>query len=142
VPMLDEALRKDVADVLAMMVEPVTVHFYPKPGEAASDAMDALLHDVASLSDKVLLQAETGPAPLVAPDVPEEMTSSVVVLSADGRPTGVRYLGFPGGREFGTFLQDVVNISAKVAPRVSPDTVRYIQNLERPLHLQVFVTPT
>ena len=141
-PMLDESLRKEVAELLDKMVDPVAVRFYPKAGDAASDAMEELLHDLADVSSKVVLERMEVPAPLVAPDVPDEITSSVTVLEMDGKATGVRYLGFPGGREFGTFLQDVVSISAKVAPHVSPETVTYIQNLEEPVHLQVFVTPT
>lgn len=141
-PMLDESLRKEVAGLLDKMVDPVEVLFYPKTGDAASDAMDELLHDLTDVNPKVVVDRRDGPAPLVAPDVPEEMTSSVTVFAVGGESTGVRYLGFPGGREFGTFLQDMVSVSAKVAPHLDAETVRYIQNLEQPLHLQVFVTPT
>jgi alkyl hydroperoxide reductase subunit AhpF len=141
-PMLDESLQKEVAALLDQMVDPVEILFYPKAGDAASDAMDELLHDLAGLNSKVAVKRQDGPAPLVAPDADDEITSSVSVFTSNGKPTGVRYLGFPGGREFGTFLQDMVGISTRVAPELSPETVRFIENLEEPLHLQVFVTPT
>ena len=141
-PMLDESLKKEVAALLDQMVDPVEVLFYTKAGDAASDAMNELLHDLSDVNPKVSVKRQEGAAPLVAPDLDDEMTSSVSVFTTNGQPTGVRYLGFPGGREFGTFMTAVVGISSRVAPELSPETVHFIENLEKPLHLQVFVTPT
>jgi len=55
--------------------------------------------------------------------------------------TGVRFLGLPGGYEFSTLLADVVDVS-KGRTDLSPETRAAVQAIERPVRIQVFVTPT
>lgn len=54
---------------------------------------------------------------------------------------GVRFLGLPGGYEFSTLLADVVDVS-KGRTDLSPETRAAVQAIDRPVRIQVFVTPT
>lgn len=53
----------------------------------------------------------------------------------------LRYVGIPAGLEFGTLLEDLVAV-ANGTTRLVTDSVRKLATLTRPVHLQVFVTPT
>lgn len=54
---------------------------------------------------------------------------------------GVRYYGFPGGYEFTSFVEDIIDVSTG-EHGLSEATLRELARLDRPVHLQVFVTPT
>jgi alkyl hydroperoxide reductase subunit AhpF len=57
------------------------------------------------------------------------------------RDYGVRYYGFPGGYEFTTLVEDIIDVS-RGEHGLSDKTVAELARLDRPVHLQVFVTPT
>jgi len=54
---------------------------------------------------------------------------------------GIRFYGIPYGYEFNTFLDTIVNVS-KGATNLSEDTKMKLKALDKPAHIQVFVTLT
>ena len=54
---------------------------------------------------------------------------------------GIRYFGIPYGYEFNTFVDNIINVS-KGTTNLSEDTKKKLQSLEKPVHIQVFVTLT
>jgi len=54
---------------------------------------------------------------------------------------GVRYYGIPSGYEFGSLLEDIVDVS-RGDSGFSPEQLEKIRAIQTPVHLQVFVTPT
>jgi glutaredoxin-like protein len=54
---------------------------------------------------------------------------------------GIRYYGIPYGYEFSSFTETIVNVS-KGATNLSEDTKNKLQTLDKPAHIQVFVTLT
>lgn len=59
----------------------------------------------------------------------------------DTRDTGVRFVGLPGGYEFSALLADVVDVS-KGQTSLSAESRAAVHAIDRPIHIQVFVTPT
>jgi glutaredoxin-like protein len=53
----------------------------------------------------------------------------------------VRFFGAPSGYEFATLLEDIVDVSRGVS-RLSPQAKELVKRIDKPLHIQVFVTPT
>jgi alkyl hydroperoxide reductase subunit AhpF len=66
-------------------------------------------------------------------------TPAVAILGA--KDYGVRFYGVPQGYEFGTLLDAILDVS-KAEHGLSPQTVAALDALERPVHVQVFSTPT
>jgi len=64
---------------------------------------------------------------------------AVVVLGK--KDYGIRFYGIPYGYEFNTFLDTIVNVS-KGATNLSDDTKAKLKALDKPAHIQVFVTLT
>ena len=140
--LLSDEVQEQVRTLWADLEKPVTFHFHPRPGDSASDAMENLLGELADLSPQLSVRRHEGMADPLPPETASEMVSSVASISVDDAPTGVRFLGFPGGHEFGTMVHMVRSVSRGEPPAVSPETAAAIRALTTPLHLQVFVTYT
>jgi alkyl hydroperoxide reductase subunit AhpF len=67
-------------------------------------------------------------------------TPAVAILGAE-KDYGIRFYGLPSGYEFGTLVDAVLDVS-RGATLLGPETVAALQALPRPVHLQVFSTPT
>jgi glutaredoxin-like protein len=106
-----------------------------------------LVSEVASLSPKISVEAhDLFREPEVAKlyGVDRAPAIAIVQVSGDGQSTtdfGIRFYGIPSGYEFMTLLEDIVLVSTGEA-ELSPKAVAKLAALQRPIHLQVFVTPT
>jgi alkyl hydroperoxide reductase subunit AhpF len=140
--MLTGDIKRAVEQFLARMDQPVVARFYPKPGDPASDALNELLDELAAITDRLRIERVSEPPTPVPPETAEDLESSVTIVGRPGELSGIRYLGFPGGHEFGRFLEDIVNLSTNQPPRLSPSARAFLEGLTTPIHLQVFVTPT
>ncbi len=54
---------------------------------------------------------------------------------------GIRYYGIPYGYEFNTLIETIINVS-KGTTNLSEDTKAKLKTLDKPVHIQVFVTLT
>lgn len=54
---------------------------------------------------------------------------------------GIRYYGIPYGYEFNAFIENIINV-ANGTTNLSEDTKKKLQSIEKPVHIQVFVTLT
>jgi len=54
---------------------------------------------------------------------------------------GVKFYGIPSGYEFTTLIQDILEVS-KGETSLSEESKKEIANMDKSLHIQVFVTPT
>src|SRR6266487_738420 len=57
------------------------------------------------------------------------------------RNLGIQFSGIPSGHEFSTLINDIL-IASKRDSGLDEKTREFLKNLDKPLHLQVFVTPT
>jgi len=68
----------------------------------------------------------------------------IVVASKNGEKAidlGVQFAGIPAGYEFTTLVNDIL-LASKGTTVLGAATREFLQTLTKPLHLQVFVTPT
>ncbi len=68
----------------------------------------------------------------------DKIPATVILADED---LGIRYYGIPSGYEFGSLLEDIQTV-AKGQPDLSQETINLISQIDKPLRLQVFVTPT
>lgn len=54
---------------------------------------------------------------------------------------GIRYYGVPGGYEFTAFVDDIIDVS-KGTTSLSENIKKKLADIKKPVHLQVFVSPT
>jgi glutaredoxin-like protein len=64
---------------------------------------------------------------------------AIVVM--DEQDYGIRFYGIPAGYEFSSLLSAILMVSTKVN-KLSSQTQKFLDSLTKPVHMQVFVTPT
>jgi len=111
------------------------------------DETHQIVEEVAELSPKITaeyhdLRAEPELAALYSVD----RAPAIAILrdSPNGdapKDYGIRYFGIPSGYEFSSLLEDAVMVSTGET-ELSAATRSWLETLDRPIHLQVFVTPT
>jgi alkyl hydroperoxide reductase subunit AhpF len=65
---------------------------------------------------------------------------AIAILGAE-KDYGIRFYGLPSGYEFGTLVDAILDVSGADSG-LAPDTRAALAELPRPVHLQVFSTPT
>ena len=99
-----------------------------------------LLEEVATLTDKVDLEIcnfQTDREKKETYGV--DKIPATVILGA--KDHGIRYYGIPSGYEFSSLLDTMILVSQDDSG-LSQDSRRRLQEVRKPLHLEVFVTPT
>lgn len=146
--LLSDSIASQVRDVFKKQLkEPVRVLlFVSKDNCPGCEPTQQLLEEVVALSDQLSLsvhdmEAEPDLATLyrVSGNAP-----AIIIAARDGErisDLGIRYLGIPSGHEFSTLIQDLILVSGRDSG-LTPQARNYIKGLTKPLHMQVFVTPT
>jgi alkyl hydroperoxide reductase subunit AhpF len=145
--LLPENIAAQIREVFQQLKQPVQVLLFTsqKNCEYCAETRQ-LLEEVVEISDLLALsvhdlEAEPDLAKLyqVAGKAP-----AIVMAARDGAQIldyGIRYLGIPSGHEFTTLIQDLILVSGRDSG-LSQQVRDYVKGLTKPLHLEVFVTPT
>jgi glutaredoxin-like protein len=66
---------------------------------------------------------------------------AVIILGDGYKDYHVRYFGLPAGHEFSAFIDDIIDVS-NGRSRLSPAGKARVKAISKPVHIQVYVTPT
>src|SRR5215467_12426257 len=113
------------------------------PGNDCPTCKDTrlLLEEVVALSDKLHLDIHEVTADGDAAREQNIQRIPALVMTADGVKGKVRYFGLPSGYEFSVLIGSLVDVS-KAQTDLSEETTDVLNELQKDLHIQVFVTPT
>jgi len=139
--MLSEKDRQEIRARLKAMESPVKLINFTQELECAfCHETRQLLQEVADLSDKLSLEVYN--FQLDKEKVAQYNIDKIPATVIEGaKDYGIRFYGIPSGYEFATLLEDILTVSQERSG-LSPATIERLLALDRPLHLQVFVTPT
>jgi len=99
-----------------------------------------LAEEVATLSDRI--KAEVYDFVKDNEKAKEHRIDKVPAIAIVGnKDYGIRIYGIPYGYEFNPFIEAIINVS-KGATDLSEETKQKLKTLEKPVHIQVFVTLT
>ncbi|MDW8031618.1 MAG: thioredoxin family protein [Candidatus Bipolaricaulota bacterium] len=140
-PLLTEQNKKQVQKVLEELVHPVTIHYFTQEFECEPcQIAHELLKEVTALSNKLTLKVyEFKNEQEIAQRFGVDKIPAIVLEGQ--KAYGIRFFGVPAGYEFGAFLEDLVDVSRGVT-QLSAETQTLLNTLLKPIHIQVFVTPT
>jgi alkyl hydroperoxide reductase subunit AhpF len=158
VPLLDDKVRKQVQTALSGIQNGVRMVMFTQGEGGALECQYCgetreLVNEVSQQSDKVSLEVldfqadEARAAALGVDKIP-----AVVLLSANGgdatpageagwKHHGIRLYGIPAGYEFSSLIEGLKMVGAG-EPTLGEATRAALARLKKPVHLQVFVTPT
>ncbi len=143
---LNDQIVKQIQEAFAEVKEPVEVLLFGSREHCDyCNETQQLLEEVTALHDKLGLSVY---------DIQEhaDVASRFNVVNAPGiviaakdnaevKNLGVQFSGIPSGHEFSTLINDIVIVSKRDSG-LSDKTREYLRTLDKPVHLQVFVTPT
>lgn len=129
--------------------EPVTITYFTQraspllvPGHECQFCAEtrALLKEVSALSEKLPLAVKDFVADAAEAQALGLSRIPAFVLAGQARGR-VRYFGIPSGYEFSTLIEGLIGVSTG-ATVLSSTTRGILRDLDREVHVQVFVTPT
>ncbi len=140
-PILQDKEKKAIEKEFSSLSGPVTLVNFTRELECRyCNDTSSLVKELSGLSDKLSAEVYN-----VATDKEAAAKYKVdkvpATIFVNGEDRGLRFYGIPSGYEFVTVLETVKMIS-KDNSGLSQETKEFLQNLKKPVHLQVFVTPT
>ncbi len=102
------------------------------------EIMREILSELTELSDKITLTVyDMLEDSLEAEKYEIGMIPALVV--ANEKDYGIRYFGVPGGYEFSSLIEDIVDVS-KGNTELSEETKQALKDLKKPIQIRVFIT--
>jgi glutaredoxin-like protein len=144
--LLNEQVISQIKQTFENLKEPVHILFFgTKDNCEYCNETRQLLEEVAAINEKLSLSVyDLQDNADMAARFNVDKAPAVVIAAKDGEQIidfGIQYSGIPAGHEFGTLINDIIIVSSRDSG-LSEEVRQFLKNLEKPLHLQVFVTPT
>ena len=137
---------EQINEVFAELKEPVQILFFSLEAncEYCSETQQ-LLEEVTDLNSNLELKVyDLQENHEIAQQFHVTTVPSIVIVAKDGseiRDLGIHFLGIPAGHEFGTLVNDILMVSKRKSS-LKEQTREFLKTLDKPLQLQVFVTPS
>jgi alkyl hydroperoxide reductase subunit AhpF len=144
--LLDENITTQIREIFSNLQNPVHLLFFGRKQDCDyCEDSQKLVEEVAALSDKLSFSVhDIQGDDKAAFHYQVDKAPGIVLAAKDGdtiTDLGIRYAGIPSGHEFSSFIQDIILASARDSG-LSAAARSFLQALTKPIHLQVFVTPT
>lgn len=145
-PLLDDNIQPQVRKALEGMAEPVKLVMFSQEAGALECEFcaetRALIEEIAALAPAGKLSVEvhdfvTDKAAAEAYQV--DKIPAIAIVGA--KDYGIRLYGIPSGYEFSTLMDDIMAVS-RGEHGLSAATQAAIAKITKPIHIQVYVTPT
>ena len=135
--------KKFVREKLYEMSNKVKIVFFTQQLECQfCRETHQLLEELTGLSDKLSLEIYNFQIDKeIAEKYGVDKIPAVVLLTEDGTDPGVKFYGIPSGYEFSSLLEDIIDIS-NGEHGFSDIILRELEAIDKPVHIQVFITPT
>jgi alkyl hydroperoxide reductase subunit AhpF len=139
--MTDEVTAQ-LKDEFAQLVNPVRLAVFSQAlADPESEQVRRLAEELVALDSRLSLESynfvldqEKAEALKIA------RIPAIAVMGAE-KDYGIRMYGLPSGYAFGTFIEAILDVS-RGDSGLSDETRAALKDLDRPVHLQVFSTPT
>ena len=139
-------IRDEVAQQLRQefegLVNPVRLAVFSQAlADPESEQVKRLMEELAALEPRISVESvnfvlDTERVQQLA----IRRTPGIAIMGAE-KDYGVRFYGLPSGYEFGTLIEAILDVGAGESG-LSAQTREALAQVTRPLHLQVFSTPT
>ena len=144
----NDDVREQIKDRFKDLVHPVKLVVFTQALEhPESEEVKRLIEELATVDDRLVLESKNFILDAeIARSLSVHHVPGVAILRAgiDGAPDtdyGVRFFGLPMQYDFGSLIDGIVDVS-RGDSGLDEETVKALQDLKKPVHLQVFTTPT
>jgi glutaredoxin-like protein len=139
--MIGDSDKPGIKQALSAMSSGVTLSYFTQEIECDfCRETRELLEELCAIEDRIKLQV------FDFKGNPEEVAKYGIdkvpaIAVANGTDTGIRFYGIPAGYEFSSLIETILMVSQGES-NLAPESKRLLKEIEVPVHLQVFVTPT
>jgi len=149
-PLLNENIEKQIRQVFEGLERTVKLVVFTQNGSGdlgaeceMCDDTRQLIEEVATLSSKISVEVLdiSNDAPAAERYRVDKVPAVVVLGGEDQKDWGIRLYGIPSGFEFRSLIEDLL-LAGTRKPDLKPETLRALSRLKKPVHIQVYVTPT
>ena len=136
----DEATLKNHLAVITIPVE-LVLFTQAFGGSETGEIAKQVLNEIASLNDKVTVVEKSFVLDTEDKNKYKVDKAPAIVILSDGIDTRMRMYGAPTGYEFVGLVEAII-IAGTGKLDLDPETMKWIQAVDKPTHIQVFSTPT
>ena len=138
--LLNDALRGQIATVLARMENNVTLVTIVDPSNDKSVELRDLVIDIADLGEKLEAVVKTkGEDVALEEKVNADKFPVVALLDKDGNYAGVKFHGVPGGHELNSFLLAIYNLAGP-GQALDAQVLEAIKAVDKKVNIKVAVS--
>jgi alkyl hydroperoxide reductase subunit AhpF len=144
----DEEVRGEIKERFSELVHPVKLVVFSQALQyPESEEVKRLVEELGTLDSRLIVESKNFVLDEAhAKSMGVERIPAVAILRAglDGaadQDYGVRFFGLPMQYDFGVLIDGIVDVS-KGESGLEPATLEALKTLSKPVHLQVFTTPT
>ena len=139
--MLKEKDRKKLIEVFEKIEKDVKIIMFTQETECPHCVMTrTMLEEVSGLSDKLSLEVHdfVADADLAKKYGVDKIPATLLFGDRD---YGIRFYGVPAGYEFNVLIEDIMDVGRR-DPGLSKEVMTELAKVDRPVHLQVLISPT
>ena len=142
--LIEESDKQAIKELFAQKMEGTAhIRFFSSKEDCqyCGETQD-LLQELAELSDKIDLQVfDKDEAEDKVRQLGVNKYPATVFVDDNENDTGVHLYGIPSGYEFGTLIEDIIDV-ANNHTELSPETINALKQIDQDVTLSVFITPT
>jgi alkyl hydroperoxide reductase subunit AhpF len=143
---LNEQVAGQIRQAFAELSNPVQILFFGlKDGCDYCVETQQMLTELSALDPRLTLSVyDLKEDAALAAQYRVDKAPAIVIASKSGDQVldlGVQFSGIPAGYEFSTLINDIL-LASKQTTMLGDAVREFLKTLTKPLHLQVFVTPT
>jgi len=138
---LKEKDKEKVANIFKGIEKDITIVMFTQEMECQHCEMTrTMLEEVSGLSDKVIFEVHdfVAEADLAKKYRVDKIPATVLLGDKD---YGIHFYGVPAGYEFNVLIEDIMDVG-KRDPGLSKEVMAELDKIDRPVHMQVLISPT
>ena len=140
--MIDDKTAQQAKELLGELKESVKIITFTSKDECMYCPQTVeLIEDIAKLSDRISHENHDIDKDKELAEKYNVDKVPAIVMLVNGKDYGIRFFGIPSGYEFVSLLESIKMLSTG-EHGLNPKTVEKITSIKKPVHIQVFITPT
>ena len=136
----DEATLKDHLSSITLPVQ-LVLFTQAFGGSDSGDVAKQILNEIASLNDKITVVEKSFVLDTEDKAKYKVDKAPAIVILSDDVDTRMRLYGAPTGYEFVGLVEAII-VAGTGKIDLEPETMQWVQAVDKPTHIQVFSTPT
>ena len=140
--LIDDETAAQLKEEFAKLVNPVRLLVFSQAlADPESEQVRRLVEEMAALDPKLSVESYNFVLDKEKVDAGKIARIPAIAVMGAEEDYGIRMYGLPTGYEFGTLVEAILDVS-RGDSGLSEETRAGLEDLARPVHLQVFSTPT